>query len=89
MKFKLGSETVEAVKFNGSSTHKSQIESWIGGELGWVPEGDGIHTRDITCIQFNEYHVIPGDWVIEKPDGSFISLSSDDFNLQFKPWWSE
>jgi len=55
MKFRIGSDAVEAVKFNGSSTHKGQIEQWMSGELGWVPEGEGIHTRDITSIHFNEY----------------------------------
>ena len=89
MKFRIGSDSVEAVKFNGSSTHKGQIECWMSGELGWVPEGDGIHTRDITSIHFNEYHVIPGDWVVQFPSGEFKAFSSDDFNKQFKPWWSE
>ena len=79
---------VEAVKFNGSSSHRNQINAWIKGEADAPPEG-GIHTRDVVSFEMvtdsGALEVRAGTWIIKGVKGEFYPCSDDVFERTYDP----
>jgi hypothetical protein len=72
---------VEAVQFNGASTHAAHILRWVTG--GEAPKEGLIHTRDIVnfeiCTLEGVMTVRPGDFVIKGVKGEFYPCKPDIF----------
>ena len=49
MKYRKKPVVIEAVKFNGASSHAAQIKVWMEG--GEIPSDKGLHTRDIVNME--------------------------------------
>lgn len=78
MKYRADQIELEAVKYNGSSSHASQIELWARGERE-APEGGGIHTCDIKPLRIGGAYIMPGDYAVKTPKG-VSGLSASLFN---------
>ena len=80
--------TIEAIQFNGSTTHHAQIVEWIEGKAE-APEACGIHTRDRRPIFMKTNHgpvqVDPNDWIIKGIDGEFYPCKWHIFEKTYKP----
>lgn len=86
MKYVKKPVVIEAVQFNGSSTHKAQIEDWMGG--GKCPEEGGIHTRDIVDlpIETEEGTMVAkgGSYIIKGVEGEFYPCDPDIFKKTYE-----
>jgi hypothetical protein len=76
---------VEAVKFTGSSTSKSEIRFWMeGGELR---EG-GIQTCDMSNLEIETLEGVmkasPGDYIIKGVNGEFYPCKPDIFEKTYE-----
>ncbi len=79
--------TITAVKFNGSSSHANQIESWVKGKTE-EPKDGGIHTRDIVFLEIETLEGVmtasPGDWIIKGIKGEFYPCKPDIFKATYE-----
>jgi hypothetical protein len=76
-------ETVQAVRFTGSSTSKAAIREWMTSSIYRDP---GVETRDWVTFRIDtwsgEVVVRPGDYVIRRASG-FASLPEENFTRLF------
>jgi len=90
MRFKdTDGKEVDAVQFNGSSTHIHQIRQWIKGEIKCPDLKGGIHTRDFRKFEMDTHLgvriVKPHDYVIRDNEGCFHHSEREVFTLNYEP----
>ena len=77
---------IEAVQFNGSTSHKRQIIQWMNG--GDYPDPDAVHTRDMTILPIEtdagKVVVHAHDWVIKGLGGEFYPCKPDIFDRTYE-----
>jgi hypothetical protein len=76
---------IQAVKYDGSSTHRSIIEAWIANG---VYHDSSMRTRDIgpMSIQTLEGEITaqPGDYIIQGVAGEFYPCKPDIFEETYE-----
>jgi len=83
MFYKRKPQFVEAVRYNGSTTHQRELIAWVEG--GKLPDPNAIHTRDFgsfeitTALGTQRCH--PGDYVVD--DGLFGVIPREYFEERF------
>ena len=80
MKFKHLPTLVDAVRYDGSSAMKADIQSWMTG--GNVPTGSGSEIKDAKCMNIPTAHGMvrleEGDWLIKSSLNHYFYPCSDD-----------
>ncbi len=91
-KFRKKPVIINAIQFNGSSTHANQIKSWMNGQSE-EPCCDGVHTRDVIYLPIETpegcVRALPNDWIIKGINGEFYPCKPDIFAKTYEPIDSE
>ncbi|MEE8208960.1 MAG: hypothetical protein V3T88_08435 [Nitrosomonadaceae bacterium] len=79
---------IEAIQFNGSSTHAMEIKQWIDSNIKPY-EGESFHTADIANLTIptleGDMTASPGDYIIKGVKGEFYPCKPDIFEMTYKP----
>lgn len=89
MEYRKKPVVIEAVQFNGSSTHAGHIASWIAGDIDCPDKIGVIHTRDITLLDIETLEgtmtATSGDYIIKGVQGEFYPCKPDIFEKTYEP----
>ena len=87
MRYRKRPVEIEAVRFNGSSTHANAIHKWINGE-GGCPDTERVDTADLTDMEISTLEgamtAKPGDYIIKGVRGEFYPCKPDIFEQTYE-----
>lgn len=88
MKYRKKPVEIEAVQFNGASSHATQIHCWMAGKRNCPDTKGTIHTRDIVTIDIETLEGFmtakQQDWIIKGVAGEFYPCKPDIFKQTYE-----
>ena len=85
MKYRKKPVVIEAVKFNGSTSHAIEFHEWIDG--GSIPNDSFMHPlffSSFTIPTLEGTHTAsPGDYIIKGVKGEFYPCKPDIFHMTY------
>lgn len=79
---------IEAVRYQGSSTHAGLIQQWMAGTGGGSLSEAAVLTRDIRPMEIDTLEGIvrakPGDWIVKGVEGEFYPVRDAIFRKTYE-----